>query len=270
MNRRSVGRDIQHTLALWTSGGALIDELTLDSLDLPPSLLAGMVRNFAQKDSEQVTSILRVPGIHYVLRVRVTPAEVLTVAVGPRSAIIAPGRVGRLLDPSGAELPLYRLTLSPPTDPSAPTAPPRWRRERWMLRNEYPLDLPSGRRIVHAVVELRGPVPLFVRGVLVVLLDAAVLATLWFAAELVAGAQPPRPRWWSLARSFRMRLAVALAGLLPAAGHRICGLELCSSGRRGATQPRSPHHPDASRRGAQLPAASFRETMPRSASSCAS
>jgi two-component system nitrogen regulation sensor histidine kinase NtrY len=207
-------------LALWTNAGAPIDELTLDSLDLPPSLLAGMVRNFAQKDSEQVTSILRVPGVHYVLRVRVTPAEVLTLAVGPRSAIIAPGRVGRLLDPSGAELPLYRLTLSPPADPSAPTATPRWRRERWVLRNEYPLDLPSGRRIVHAAIELRGPVPLFVRGVLVVLLDAAVLATLWFAAELVAGAQPSRPRWWSLRRSFRMRIAGALAlfFLLPAIG----------------------------------------------------
>src|SRR5262249_21683660 len=71
-----------------------------------------------------------------------------------------------------------------------------------------------------AVVELRGPVPLFVRGALVVLLDAAVLAILWFAAELVAGAQPSRPRWWSLRRSFRMRIATALAAffLLPAIG----------------------------------------------------
>ena len=53
-----------------------------------------------------------------------------------------------------------------------------------------------------------------------VLLDAAVLASLWFAAEVVSGAQPSRPRWWSLRRSFRMRIAFALAGffLLPAIG----------------------------------------------------
>ncbi len=207
-------------LALWSNGGAPIDELTLDSLDLPPSLLSSMVRKFSPTDTEQVTTLLRVPGVHYVLRVRVTPAEVLTVSVGPRSALVLPGRVGRLLDPKGAELPLYRLTLSPPADPSAPTARPRWRREGWVLRNEYPLELPSGPRTVHAVVELRGPVPLFVRGVLVVLLDAAVLASLWFAAELVSGAQPSRPRWWSLRRSFRMRIAGALAAffLLPTIG----------------------------------------------------
>ena len=207
-------------LAIWSNAGAPIDELTLDSLDLPPSLLSAMVRNFAATDTQQVTQLQRVPGVHYVLTVRVTPAEVLTVAVGPRSALVLPGRVGRLLDPSGREVPLYRLTLSSPADPSAPTPTPRWRREGWVLRNEYPLDLPGGRRTVHALVELRGPVPLFVRGILVVLLDAAVLASLWFAAELVAGAQPRRPRWWNLRRSFRMRIAGALAAffLLPAIG----------------------------------------------------
>ncbi len=70
------------------------------------------------------------------------------------------------------------------------------------------------------MVDLRGPVPLFVRGVLVVLLDAAVLAALWFLAELVSGARFPRPRWRSLARSFRIRLAATLATffLLPAVG----------------------------------------------------
>ena len=74
--------------------------------------------------------------------------------------------------------------------------------------------------MVHATVDLRGPVPLFVRGVLVVLLDAAVLAALWFLAELVSGARLPQPRWRSLARSFRIRLATTLAAffLLPAVG----------------------------------------------------
>jgi signal transduction histidine kinase len=210
-------------LALWSNAGAPIDELTLDSLDLPPALLSAMVRSFAPTDTQQITQLLRVPGVHYVLRVRVTPAEVLTVAVGPRSALVVPGRVGRLLDPSGRELPLYRLSLSPPLDPSVPTPQPRWRREGWLLRNEYPIDLPGGPRTVHALVELRGPVPLFVRGILVVLLDAAVLASLWFAAELVAGAQPRRPRWWNLRRSFRMRIAGALAAffLLPATGFAV-------------------------------------------------
>ena len=53
-----------------------------------------------------------------------------------------------------------------------------------------------------------------------VLLDAAVLASLWFLAELVSGARLPRPRWRSLVRSFRIRLAATLAAffILPAVG----------------------------------------------------
>ncbi|HUR95566.1 MAG TPA: ATP-binding protein [Gemmatimonadales bacterium] len=207
-------------LALWSSRGALVDELVLDSLDLPPSLLSTMVRSLPASDSVRVDQVSRVPGIHYVLMVRVSGDEVMTAAVGPRSALVLPGRVGRLLDPGSQQSPLYRLSLSPPVDPSAATPRPRWRREGWSLRNEYPLELPGGRRIVHAVVDLRSPFPLFVRGVLVVLLDAAVLGLLWLVAELVSGSRLRAPRWRSLARSFRIRLAVTLGAffLLPAIG----------------------------------------------------
>ena len=207
-------------LALWSRAGALLDELPLDSLDLPPSLLSTMVRELGTDESQRVAQISRVPGVHYVLLVRVTPDEVMTAGVGPRSQLVTPGRVGRLLELGRVESPLYRLTLSPPAGPSTQLPRPRWRREGWVVRNEYPLLLPSGTRVVHAVVDLRGPVPLFVRGVLVVLLDAAVLASLWFLAEVVSGARPPRPRWRSLSRSFRIRLAATLGAffILPAVG----------------------------------------------------
>ena len=137
-------------------------------------------------------------------------------------ALVVPGRVGRLLDPGSQQSPLYRLTLSPPAGSRPPATPrPRWRREGWSVRNEYPLELPGRARVVHAAIDLRGPVPLFVRGVLVVLLDAAVLG-----AALAAGRADRRgvrlrpPRWRSLARSFRIRLAVTLGAffLLPAIG----------------------------------------------------
>ncbi len=207
-------------LALWSRAGGLLDELPLDSLDLPPSLLSTMVRELGADQSQRVAQISRVPGVHYVLLVRVSPDEVMTVSVGPRSQLVTPGRVGRLLERGRIQSPLYRLTLSPPAGPSTQLPRPRWRREGWVVRNEYPLLLPSGTRVVHAAVDLRGPVPLFVRGILVVLLDAAVLAALWFLAELVAGAPPPRPRWRSLSRSFRIRLAATLGAffILPAVG----------------------------------------------------
>jgi len=207
-------------LALWSARGALVDELVLDSLDLPPSLLSNMVRDLPPADSQMVVQVLRVPGVHYVLVARVSRDEVMTAAVGPRSELVLPGRVGRLLDPGSQQLPLYRLTLSPPADPSAATPRSRWRREGWSVRSEYPLDLPGGRRTVHAAIDLRGPLPLFVRGVLVVLLDAGVLGLLWFVAELISGLRLRPPRWRSLSRSFRIRLAVTLGAffLLPAIG----------------------------------------------------
>jgi signal transduction histidine kinase len=207
-------------LALWTSNGALVEELALDSLDLPLSLLSTMVRELDPGDSQRIAQLTRVPGVHYVLLSRLGPEEVLTTGVGPRSQLVAPGRVGRLLQASRTGSPLYRLTLSPPAGPGTELPRPRWRREGWTVHNEYPLFLPGGTRVVHAAVDLRGPVPLFVRGVLVVLLDTAVLAALWFLAEVVAGARPRQPRWRSLSRSFRIRLAATLGVffIVPAVG----------------------------------------------------
>ncbi len=207
-------------LALWSAAGTLRDELTLDSLDLPPSLLSTLVSNLPGGDSLQVVPMARVPGVHYVLVVRTGADQLMTASVGPRSELILPGRVGRLLDPGRHSAPLYTLALTPPATGSAQATRGSWRREGWTVRNEQPLLMAGGTRIVHAAIDLRGPVPLLVRGVLVVLLDAAVLGLLWFIAELAAGARPRRPRWRSLARSFRIRLAVTLGAffILPAVG----------------------------------------------------
>jgi two-component system nitrogen regulation sensor histidine kinase NtrY len=208
-------------LALWSKSGKLRDELTLDSLDLPSSLLSGLVRSLGPRDSLRIAQFARVPGVYYVLLMRISPEEVMTASVGPRSELIVPGRVGRLLAPSSHNAPLYTLTLSPPTGTAVSSATrSRWRREAWALHSEYPVLIAGATRAIHAEVDLRGPLPLFVRGVLVVLLDAGVLALLWFIAELVAGARLPRPRWRSVARSFRIRLAATLAAffVLPAVG----------------------------------------------------
>ena len=208
-------------LGLWSSSGALQDELILDSLDLPPSLLSTIVSNLRPADSLRVMPLARIPGIHYVMAVRTGPDQVMTASVGPRSELILPGRVGRLLDPDRRSAPLYTLALTPPGGGSeGKRRGSRWRREGWTLRNEQPTVMAGGSRTVHAAIDLRGPLPLFVRGVLVVLLDAAVLAALWYVAELAAGARHRRPRWRSLSRSFRVRLAVTLGlfFILPAVG----------------------------------------------------
>src|ERR671932_795677 len=87
-------------LALWSTRGELLDELTLDSLDLPGPLLSGMVRDLPPSDSMRIRQIVRTPGVHYVLLVRVGPRTVMSAAIGPRTALIPRGRLGRLLDPT--------------------------------------------------------------------------------------------------------------------------------------------------------------------------
>jgi len=213
-------------LALWTRDGTLKEELPLDSLDLPLPLLASLVRGLAAGQNQRVTPLRRVPGVHYVLLVRTSPSSVMTVAVGPRSRLVPPGRLGRLLDPDRRESSLYRLALLPAGSmPAGEDDSLRWRREGWALRAERALALPGARREIRAEIDLRGPLPVFVRGVLVVLFDAGLLALAWLLAEFVAGVPPAPPRWRTLARSFRFRLAVTLAGffILPAAGFSIWG-----------------------------------------------
>jgi two-component system nitrogen regulation sensor histidine kinase NtrY len=228
-------------LALWSAGGILQEELTLDSLDLPQSLLSTIVSNLPSSDSLRVVQLNRVPGVHYVLILRYPPGQAMTTSIGPRSELILPGRVGRLLNPAQRNPRLYTLTLSPPVADGGPTPQrARWRREGWVLRSEYPLELPGQTRAVHAAIDLRGPLPLFVRGVLVVLVDAAVLALLWFVAELVAGARLRWPRWRSLSRSFRVRLAVTLGAffILPAVAFAAWSFaRLAQEAEEGRDQP---------------------------------
>src|SRR5262249_42277485 len=100
-----------------------------------------------------------------------------------------------------------------------------WHRDGWSLRAERQLALSGAPREIRAEIDLRGPLPVFVRGALVVLFDAGVLALAWVLAEVVAGVPPTPPRWRSLAQSFRFRLAVTLATffILPAVGFSIWG-----------------------------------------------
>jgi two-component system nitrogen regulation sensor histidine kinase NtrY len=212
-------------LGLWTRDGNLKEELPLDSLDLPLPLLSSMVRGLPTSQFQRVTPLRRIPGVHYVLLVRTSAASVMTVAVGPRSRLVPAGRLGRLLDPERRAATPYRLTLLPPGPTFAGDDSLHWRREGWALRAERQLVLPAAPREVRAEIDLRGPLPVFVRGVLVVLFDAGLLALVWLLAEYVAGVPPPPPRWRSLAQSFRFRLAVTMAVffILPAVGFSIWG-----------------------------------------------
>lgn len=208
-------------LALWDTAGRPLARLPLDSLDMPSNLIGYYVRKLDPADARGFVPLSRVPGVHHLLLSRVTGGRVLSVAIGPRTALIQPSRLGRLVEPRG-RTDAYRLTIAIPTSTFTSGAL-RWHREGWLLDAAKTLALASGVRDVHALVDLRGPVPLFVRGVLVVLLDLLVAVLLWLLAERLAGVTLPLPQWRQLLRSFRTRLGVTLAifFILPVIGFSV-------------------------------------------------
>jgi two-component system nitrogen regulation sensor histidine kinase NtrY len=221
------GQEFPVRLALWEEDGSRITELALDSLDVPAALLASLVRSADTTRTRTVIPLQRVPGRHYLLLERLPSGRTLTAAVGPRTTLLVPARLARLVRPAAEGAPLYELTLSPPFAPIlSRDESPGWVRTGRTVRLERTLGLPGGERTVHAEVTLR-PLPLLlVRGALILALDALAIAVLWWLATL-----DPRGRRSFLglrrrARSFQLRLAVTLAlfFIVPAVGFTIWGL----------------------------------------------
>ena len=199
-------------LALWTSAGDPVVELPIDSLALPRETLGALARALPAGTPTEIQALPSVPGVHHVLIHRIAVDRVLTVAVGPRSILVARDRLGRLLAGDAEAAPAYRLTLGSPVAAVAGPGALVWRRAGWSLRAERAIALPSGPREVLARVELQNPARLAVRGLLLFLLDALVLGAIVIGAgALLAPARSGSLGWRRVAGSFRLRVALALA-----------------------------------------------------------
>ncbi len=208
-------------LALWSPEGEPISTMALDSLSLTPETVRQAVLELPPDSVSVVDILLQVPGIHYLLVARSGSGSIITAAVGPQTQLIPKTQLGRMLEVAPRFPPLYDVRISPPLDDAVPGPQPlRWWRDGWMVFGERVLAFGDGLRRVQVEIDLRGPGPLFVRGALVILLDMAIIALLWLAAEWLGGATWRRPNWQRLRRSFRVRLAVTLSlfFVLPAIG----------------------------------------------------
>ncbi len=213
--------DYPASLAVWTRTGDPVAELRLVRLDLPPPLLAALVRSPDTRRAPRVERLPGVPGVHNVLVAPLASGDVLTVGVGPRTLLIAADRVARFLQGDvGAALPYVPSLSLPSPGPLAESARVIWTRTGWSVRGERRLELqvdaPHTVRHVHYRVDLQqgGPWALLVRGALVVVLDAVLLGAVWLASLLlVAGGRPRlQPVLAALRTSYRVRLTAALAG----------------------------------------------------------
>jgi signal transduction histidine kinase len=202
-------------LAVWSRAGDRLLSLELAALDLPPALVWSVARETVEEALPVVRPVLRIPGLHGIAAIPLADGTVLTVAVGPRSRLVAPSRLARFLSGDvGDADPPYDVELTPPQHSRAtPTVRMAWRRAGWDVLGERVLDLPGGARHAHAVVDLRGASPLLQRGALVLVLDVGILIALWLLVELVDGRAIPAFRaWWPRQRrSLRARLTVSLA-----------------------------------------------------------
>jgi signal transduction histidine kinase len=202
-------------LMLW-DGDQLAADVALDVLSLPDSVLGGLVR--AAPPGQSIVRIAAGPGVHQVLMRRLDSTRVLSLAAGPRTQLIAPAVLGRLLETGAERSHLYRLTVTPLPGLDAEGGPGRWRREGWAIRAARKVTLPSGLHEAHLVIPLGRPVAILVRGGLLLLADVGLAFALWGAVLwLLHGRVLIRPPWTT--RSFETRLVLTLAGffVVPAA-----------------------------------------------------
>jgi len=219
-----VAEDYPAMLELWGAGpeGPPLAELQLASLDLPPRLLSTLARSAGAAPC--VERLERIPGIHYVLVAPLSNGTVLTVGVGPRTRWLPPNRVARFLRGDPSVEPPYTITLSLPSQGAIIGGTVEWRREGWTVRGERQVDLPGGVRHVHLRVPLGevGPLSLLVPGVLVVLLDVALLAGVWlFGLVVTEGWRARLPALVATLRtSYRAQLTSVLVAffVLPVLG----------------------------------------------------
>ncbi len=202
-------------IATWEPDGSPIAELRVGR----GSSTAG-VNQYALEAARRGEMLLRAvpgePGVHIVLALPHLDGTVTTAVMAPRTALVAPDAFGAILGlraPPQPEPP-YTLRLSDAgMVASARSGTGRWARSGNELHGDWTVPGIGGTpRSVHATVDLRSFDALFMRGVLMVLLDLAVLGAVWL---LIVAADGVLRRWWRVRRrdllqSYRARLFLAL------------------------------------------------------------
>jgi len=204
-------------MATWAADGSQMTELVVGRA---PGATYGVNLFAAEAQRTRQASITELagdPGIHLLLSVPHRDGTATTVVVAPRSRLVGDDPFGNFIGFSAppAPEPPYTLRLGDFTAsaPSPPNYRGGWIREGNELHGDWQLRNPGGlSRRLHAVVDLRSFDVLATRGVLVVLLDLAVLGLVWL---LIVSADGALLRWWRQRRreilsSYRTRLTFAL------------------------------------------------------------
>ena len=200
------------SLAMWTATGTdTAATLRTGALDIRYPELQRMVLDAAAERTAVIRALPAWPGVQLALA---APAGggIITTVVGPRTSLIPPDPVSRLIsaDRAAAAEPPYSIRLGAPVRASAREE--RWRREGSSLRGVVPVETAAGTALGFVDVELRPLAALVQRGVLLVRVDLLLVGLLWTLTVVADGRLGrwirTRRRQWS--RSYRARLSLAL------------------------------------------------------------
>ena len=213
--------DFPTALFAVSAAGAPLASLTTASFGVPADAIRQAVADALRDRRPVLTTVAADPATELLLAVP-APGETDTTAatvvvVAPKTRLIRadPFNALRGLEVEPEGVPPYTLQLYP-LDPGR-SAPPtvgqaRWQRRESALHGDWLVRAGSSVARVHVEVELREPLALVERGMLIVLLDLGIVGLLWILSVVADGGfvrwLRARRRTWG--RSYRLRLTIAL------------------------------------------------------------
>ena len=232
-------------LSSWGAGAVPRAEFhTSSQLVIPADSLRALV---AESRRARRAIVRTMPSEFAMLTVLAAPGAdggVTTVGVAPLSRLFTPDPYARLL---GIEIeesaePPYTVQLRDRVPASSADTVAKWRRDQAgsELHGDWAYTTGATAWRTHVEVELRPLGVLVQRGVLIVILDLAIVAVLWAVGVIADGRagrwlRARRRRWW---RSYRARLSLALFGFffIPAAAFAAWSYQQLASDARQARE----------------------------------
>jgi signal transduction histidine kinase len=201
-------------LALWAADDDTLARVSLARLTPDDSAFSALRGRARLSGEPEVATIPGAIGVQHALAVPFDDGIVATAVIAPRTRLLRddPDNVLLGVAPRERGQQPYSLTLggAEPRDPRPGSS--AWTREADELHGDRVIQTGSGAARAHIEIDLRSFDVLVQRGLLVVLLDLALLLGLWVLSVWPEVAfrrwlRQRRERW---GRSFRLRLTVAL------------------------------------------------------------
>jgi signal transduction histidine kinase len=201
----------------WEADSAPSAVLQTAAFEVPGAEIGALVRDAIRAGRPLSRRIPAWPATEMAVAVPAQGGGATAVVAAPRTRLISSDPYSRLLGldpgPSGDSPYTLQVVAHPhPPTPQQRASGEQWRREGNELHGDYPVQTGTGIARAHVEIELRSNLALLQRGVLIVLLNLAIVAALWLLNVAADGGigrwLRARQRTWR--RSYRARLTLAL------------------------------------------------------------